>query len=208
MTPVRGGAAPGGALMLGLVLLPRAAFAHFTPGLDPLSYLGEGAMAVWAAPWLVLPVVALGLALGLCVPEGLWKALLALFVGLLVGLAVSAQVWVWAQVVPPLAVGLVVAVVAALVPPHRSGPALFGLAGFAGAVIGADVLDGYVFLDVPVTLLIGIAGAVIGTVGALAGAVLVTRLWIARPWVTILWRIAASWGAAIQVLYLAFILAG
>lgn len=197
-----------GALAVALALLPRAARAHsFASGLDPLGYLVEGALAVWAAPWLMLPVAVVGIALGLAGAPVIRTALAAFLAGALVGLAASAFVGVWAQVVPPLAVGLVVAVLAALVPSERTGPALPGLAALAGATVAADVLEGFFFLDVPATLLAGIAGAATLAVAAIALGVVGTRRWVARPWITILWRIVASWGAAIQVLYLAFILA-
>lgn len=191
-----------------LSLVPGVVAAHsFSSGLTPAGYLVEGALAVLAQPWLILPAAALGVALGLAGRRGLWRALGVLAVALGVGLAVSPYVVAQAIVAPPLGVGIVVAVVAALTPPGRVRAALPGLAALTGLTVGADALEGYYAVDMPPTLLIGILGAALGTVAAVAGLAILTRGRFPLPWVTILWRVAASWVAAIQLLYLALLFA-
>ena len=187
-------------------LLPAAAAGHsFSDGLGPVGYLVEGALAVWVQPWLILPVAALGIGLGLA--GRMRRALVLLGLGLVAGLVLSPLIVAQAIVAPPLAVGLVMAVVAALVPPARARGALPGLAVLTGVTVGADAIEGYHVIDMPPTLPVGVAPGGLLAVAALGGAAAASRAWLVRPWVTILWRIGASWVAAIQLLYLALLFA-
>ncbi len=101
-----------------------------------------------------------------------------------------------------------VAVCAALVPLGRIAAAVPWLAGLVGFATVAAALEGHRFAEVS---LAARAGLLLAIHGSLAGGAVLLRLSLAampHPATAMLWRVAASWIAAILVLYLAFGLRG
>ncbi|MBV7409719.1 hypothetical protein [Maritimibacter sp. DP1N21-5] len=188
-------------------LLPGAAFAHaFDTGRDAYGLFLEGTGVILATPALLLPLAALGVALALWKSEGMLAAWPALLIGMLAGFALAPLVPPTAALVP-LAFGLVIGVLSALFPLERIAPAIPILAGLMGLAVIAAALEGHGFGEIGVLIRAGIFFAANAVVAVVAGAV----RWITEHWpgevTRIGGRIAASWLAAILVLYLAFAMA-
>ena len=196
------------ALLLAALLAPGVARAHaFSTGRDAYGGFLEGAAVVLSSPGLLLPLLALALTLTLWHPEGLLKAWPAFLAGSLAGVAAGLVAGPW-MALAALGVGLVLAFVAALVPPGRIAPALPLLAGLTGLVVLAAALEGHGWAEVALATRLGI---LFGAQFALAASAGVVRLALERapsPATTILWRVTGSWLAAILVLYLALSLRG
>ena len=185
-------------------LLPGAAFAHaFDTGRDAYGLFLEGAGVILATPALILPLVAMGVALGLWRTEGLLAAWPGFLLGTLAGFAL-APVVPPAILLVPLAFGLVIGVLAALLPLERIAAALPILAGLMGLAIVTAALEGHSFTEIGVLIRAGIFFAANLTLAIAAGVI----RWVTERWpgevTRIGGRVAASWLAAILVLYLAF----
>lgn len=198
-----------GALGLGAALAaPGPALAHaFATGRDAYGNFLEGAGVALGSPGLLLPVLALAVALGLWRREGLLGAWPHALAGSLAGLALAPLAGPW---IAPAAmgVGLVLAVLAALVPLARLAAALPLLAALTAAIVLAAALEGHGFAEIPQATRAGLLFGVHFALSAGAGLVRFTRERIAHPATDIGWRVAASWLAAILVLYLAFTFSG
>jgi len=198
-----------GALCLaGALVVPGAARAHaFATGRDAYGNFLEGAGVALGSPGLLLPVLALAVMLGLWRREGLLKAWPHALAGSLIGLALAPLAGPWVATAL-LGIGLVLAALAALVPPGRIAPALPWLAALTAAIVLAAALEGHGFAEIPNATRVGLLFGVHFALSAGAGLVRYTRDRIAHPVTDIGWRVAASWLAAILVLYLAFTVAG
>lgn len=201
----RGAAA---AATVAALLAPGSAFAHaFSTGRDAYGNFLEGAGVALASPGLLLPVLALAVMLGLWQDEGLLKAWPHALVGSVAGLLLAPFVGPWVALAT-LGIGAVLAVITALVPLKRLSAAIPLLAGFAMLMTLAAALEGHDIEEIPNATRVGLLFGVHFALAAGAGLVRVTRERILHAATTIGWRIAASWLAAILVLYLAFSLAG
>lgn len=182
---------------------PDAAAAHgFAPDRGMVGGFLDGADVVLATPGLILPLAALGIALALGRPGDMRRAAPAGLAAALAGLVAAPVAGPWV-LVAPLVLGLVVAAVAALAPPGRTGPVLPVLAALSGLGIVAAVFAGHGLRDVPHPVRVGVVTAVLAVPAAVRAVVQATRDAVPHPAATILWRIAASWIAAILVLFLA-----
>lgn len=180
-------------------VLPTAAAAHgFTPGADPWSQIIAGALVPLSDPALLLALLPLGLTLGIWSTEGLPRLWPALAAGLVTGAATA-----------PLA-GLSIAFTAILT---GLATALMGAAALAwpfwlmaavcaagGLVTGIAMLEGHPFGSLPITLYFGMIGGALLTVAAPFALVATTRTLVPAPWLTIGWRVASSWLAAIALM--------
>lgn len=193
-------------LAFAAALVPGVARAHAFGSYDSAyqNFL-EGAAVFMAAPGLVLPVLAVAVALALWQREGLLQAwglgLVATILGQ--GLALLAGPWI---AMVPLGLGLVVAVLAALVPLARLGPAMPVLAGLTLLAVTVTSLEGHGWGEVALATRVGLLFATHLVLAAAAGAVRFTRDKVPHRATDILWRVVASWLAAILVLYVAFTL--
>jgi hypothetical protein len=195
-------------LALALALGPQAVLAHAFGVYDSAynNFL-EGAAVFLASPGLLVPVLVLAIALGLWRAEGLLAAWPHMFAGSVTGLALAPFAGPWVATTP-LALGIVVAGLAALVPLARIAPALPWLAALVGLAVGLAALEGHGYDEVAMATRAGLLFAVQFALAAGAGLVRLSRDRFAFHATDILWRVAASWGAAILVLYLAFALKG
>jgi hypothetical protein len=185
-------------------LIPGAAFAHaFDTGRDAYGLFLEGAEVILTTPALVLPLVATGVALGLWRTEGLLAAWPGFLIGALAGFALAPFAPSSIALVP-LAFGLVIGVLAALLPLERIAAALPILAGLMGLAVVTAALEGHGFAEIGLLIRTGIFFAANMTLAVAAGVI----RWVSERWpgevTRIGGRIAASWVAAILVLYLAF----
>jgi hypothetical protein len=187
------------AAALAAALLPTAAAANaFTPGADPWSQIISGALVPLSDPALLLALLPLGLTLGIWSTDGLPRLWPALAAGLVAGAAAA-----------PLA-GLSIAFTAILT---GLATALMGAAALAwpfwlmaavaaatGLVAGMTMLEGHAFGSLPMTLYLGMIGGALLAVAAPFALTATTRRLIPAPWLTIGWRVAASWLAAIALM--------
>ncbi len=195
-------------LALLAALVPGAAHAHaFSTGKDAYGAFLEGAGVILATPGLILPLAALAVMLALWKADGMVAAWPAFLIGQVVGMAAAPFVGTWIAVVP-LAFGLVLGTLAAVAPLERLAPALPVFAGLVGAVTMAAALEGHTVAEIGVAIRLGLFVAANIATAALAGvARAVLERWDAEV-TRIGWRVAASWIAAILVLYLAFAMTG
>jgi hypothetical protein len=179
--------------------IPTAAAAHgVTSGGDPWSQIIAGALVPLSDPALLLALLPLGLTLGIWSTEGLPRLWPALAAGLVTGAATA-----------PLA-GLSIAFALILA---GLTTALMGAAALAwpfwlmaavctanGLVIGMAMLEGHAFGSLPMTLYLGLIGGALLTVAVPFALVATTRTLVTVPWLTIGWRVASSWLAAIALM--------
>ncbi len=187
------------ATVAAVALLPSVAAAHgYIPGADPWSQIIAGALVPVTDPALLLALLPLGLTLGIWSTEGLPRVWPALAAGLVAGAAAA-----------PLA-GLSIAFAAILT---GLATALLGAAALAwpfwlmavvsagtGLVTGMAALEGHAFGTLPMTLHLGIVGGALVTVAVPFALVAATRDLVPAPWLTIGWRVASSWLAAISLM--------
>lgn len=197
-----------GSATLVVALVPGTARAHAFGSYDSAyqNFL-EGAAVFLASPGLLLPVLSVALVLGLWRAEGLlaaWGPILAATL-LGQGLALVAGPWV-ASV--PLALGVVVAVLGALVPLKRIATALPVLASLVALAVSAGALEGHGWGEVALATRLGILFGLHFVLAAAAAIVRISRDTFPHHTTDILWRVVSSWLAAILVLYLAFTLRG
>jgi len=196
------------AVVLIAAAAPGTAHAHaFATGRDAYGNFLEGAGVALGSPGLLLPVLSISVALGLWQREGLLKAWPHALAGSLLGLAVAPLTGPWIALTA-MGLGLLLAVLAALVPLARVSAALPWLAALAMAATLAAALEGHTFGEIPQATRVGLLfGAHFG-LAAGAGLVRLVRDRLDYPATIIGWRVMASWLAAILVLYLAFSVAG
>ena len=188
------------------VILPTDAAAHaFDAGADAYRQIIEGAFVPLADPVLLLALLPLGLALGIWRTDGLSRLWPALAVGLVAGAAAAPFAGVSVAPAAILA-GLALALMGAAA--LRWPVWLMATAATAtGLVSGMAAFEGHAFGEIPAPVALGtLAGALLVAVVA-AGLVSFTRDATAAPWVTLAWRIAASWLAAIALMLAALRLA-
>ena len=178
---------------------PSPAAAHvFDPGADLWGQILSAALVPPSDPALLLALLPLGLTLGIWRTDGLSRVWPALAVGLAAGAAAA-----------PLA-GLSIAFTAILT---GLAVALLGAAALAwptwlmaavsaatGLVAGMTALEGHAPGALPVTIYLGILMGALVTVAAPFLLVSATRDLVPAPWLTIGWRVAASWLAAIALM--------
>lgn len=191
-----------------LLLAPGAARAHAFGVYDSAynAFL-EGVGVFLASPGLLLPILALAVALGLWRAEGLLAVWAPVLLATLAGIALAPFVGPWAGL-PPLALGLVVAALAALVPLERLAPAIPMFAVLTSLAAMVAALEGHGWGEVSLATRAGLLFGLHVALAAGAGLVRVTRETFRHRATDILWRVVASWLAAILVLYLAFALRG
>lgn len=198
--------APGIALALGLA--PGAARAHaFDLSSSGYANFLDGAGVVLGSPGLLLPLLALAVALGLWRSEGLLTAWPWVLGATLSAQPLALLAGPWAALVP-LALGLVNAALAALVPLGRIAPALVPLSVLTALAAMVSALEGHGWAEVPWSTRAGLLFGLHFALAATAGLVRLARDHIRHRATDIAWRVAASWLAAILVLYLAFLLRG
>lgn len=187
-------------------ILPTGAAAHaFDPGADPYRQIIEGAFAALSDPVLLFALLPLGLALGLWRSDGLAQLWPALAAGLVAGAAAAPLA---GPAIVPAAhlAGLAVALLGAAALRWPSW-LMAAAAASTGLVSGMAALEGHAVQDLPAPAVLGLLGGalLLGTIPA--GLVSATRDATAAPWVTLAWRIAASWLAAIALMLAALRLA-
>lgn len=178
---------------------PSGAAAHaFDPDADAYSQIMEGALVPVSDPVLLLALLPLGLTLGIWAADGplrIWPALAA---GLVGGALAAPLAGLWiahAAILMGLAVSLMGAAA-------RRWPLwlMVAVAAATGTVSGMAVLEGHAFGSLPAPIYLGVVFGALLVVLVPAGAVSFTRDSVGAPWVTIAWRIAASWLAAIAMM--------
>lgn len=191
----------------GLLLAPGAVQAHsFKSGAGSYQDFLEGGKAIIAYPGVLLPLAGLGLLLALWDREGMIRAWPALIAGLLLGVPLGA-VSTPGVALALIGLGTFVAALAALLSRHWRAEAL-GLAAVTGALAMATSLEGHGFLQLPVFVHLGLFVTMNLVVAVSAGLVRVSTDRFPADWMRIGWRVAASWIAAVMVLYLAFVSRG
>jgi hypothetical protein len=187
--------------------LPGRAVAHaFQGGAEPYAQFVEGAGVILAYPGILLPVLAMGVAISLWQTEGLPRVWPFALAGQVVGVfaAVLAGPWIAMAV---MALGVCTAVLAALWPESRRGviTAFCFLSGL-GAVSVA--LEGHGLFELSVFIQLGILFGVNLVLAVGAGAAALTLERVPAAWMQIGWRVVSSWIAAILLLVLAFTIRG
>ena len=166
----------------------------------------EGVLVIVAYPSAILPLVTLGIFLSLWQKEGFLKALPAMLVGAILGLGLGAVSGPW--ILPATqAAGGVVAILAALLTRPNQLLAL-GMSFVLTTMVVALSVEGHGFLELPLMIHLGIFFGLYLVVAAVSSWTRLTLEHIDKSWVRIIWRIAASWIAALMILYVAFTLNG
>lgn len=190
-----------------MALVPTGAAAHaFASGADLYAQFVEGAGVVAAYPATFLPLLALGLFLGLWSPEGMVRAWPVFLAGQIAGIGLAALAGPWILPVG-LAAGIIVATLGALLP-RGSAPLGLGLAGAIGALSLMTGLEGHGLFELPAMIHLGILFGVNVATALSAGLARLALERVAADWMRIALRIACSWIAAMLMLILAFTLRG
>jgi hypothetical protein len=187
------------AAILAAATLPTATAAHaFAPGPDPWSQIIAGALVPLSDPALLLALLPLGLTLGIWSAEGLPRLWPALAAGLVTG-AAAAPLASLSIAFTAILAGLATALMgaAALAWPFWL---MAAVAAAVGLVAGMTMLEGHPFGSLPMTLYLGMIGGALLTVAIPFALVATTRTVVAAPWLTIGWRVASSWLAAIALM--------
>ena len=195
------------AVTAALVTSATRAGAHsFGAGTDAFEAFVEGSNAVLFSPYSLLPCLSLGVLLTLWRSDGMVKVWPVLIASHAAGFVLAPLVGVW--VIPVLvAVGAATGTLAALLPRHSRWEAVT-LGALVGGLTMLASLEGHGWLELTLPIYLGIFAAASFAVAAGAGIARVAIDNVPYPWVRIAVRIAASWLAAMQVLLLAFLLAG
>ena len=185
--------------------LAGPALAHgFPPKVPFHDRVFDGIEEVLFSPATLLPLIALGLLIGLYGRRVLAQLWAVLIFSQILGLALAATTADW--ILPPLlGAGGLIASLAALLPSHSVREVQLATAATCALAVAA-ALDGHGPFDTPFASLLGILVAVNLTIGAAAVLPLGTMAISSAAWLRILWRVAASWIAAALILYLAFIM--
>jgi hypothetical protein len=191
---------------VGIGAAGRAEAHAFDLGAGAYVQFVEGAGVVLALPGLLLPLVALGIAISLWDTEGLprvWPMALAgqaagLILAPLMGPGIAAGA---------MALGAGVAALAALWPgSHRA--VIATISTLTGLFVTLAAFEGHGLFELPLAVHAGVIFAVNLVLAAGAGAAaLALERWPAG-WMRLGWRIVASWLGAVLVLMLALALGG
>lgn len=188
-----------------LLLASGAAQAHsFAAGADIYDAFVAGAAVMLAAPATLLPLMALGLLLSSWHSDGMVRAWPVFLAGQLAGIVLAPFVGLWITNAL-LIFGCIVAVLVALLPRHVR-PEVLALAAIGGAGSTAYGLEGHALFELPVMIHLGIIFATNLIAAAAAALMRAATDRFPGQIMSIGWRVAASWLAAVQVLLLAFLL--
>ena len=102
-----------------------------------------------------------------------------------------------------LAFGIVMGALAALLPKHNPN-AVLAFAAFSGVLSLAASLEGHGLFELPIFIYVGILFGTNIAVAITAGAARYAMERYTAEWMRIVWRVAASWIAAMLMLILAF----
>jgi hypothetical protein len=190
-----------------LLAIPRSAMAHaFSAEAEGYRLFLEGLAVPFVSPAMLLPLLALGLLIGVWRKGGMVAAWPFFLTGQVAGIGLAP--WAGAGVaIAILVAGVAAAIVAALVRPVPD-PLVPPLAAVMGALATMTGLEGHGFLELSVFIHLGILLGVILIVVDTAALTAGTMITWPHSWIRIGWRIAGSWLAAITTLFLAFLLRG
>lgn len=180
----------------------NAAAHAFRSGAEHYDQFLEGASVILAYAGTLLPLTASGILAGLWHVDGMVRTWPALAAGLLLGLPLS----VYASpmiVIGLVALGVVTAVLAALLP-HHTAIECRVLAFLTGLLAMMASLEGHGLFELPVLIY---AGIILTASFVFVAAANLTRMSIERfpnHVTVIVFRVLASWIAAILLLFLAF----
>ncbi len=172
-------------------------------GADAYTRFLEGTGVVLGYPPALLPLIALGILLGLWRADGMVQGWPYYFGGLIVGIGVAAVSPPWAAL-SPMGIGIVAAVLTALMITRLSKMVIVVLSATMGIATTAAGLEGHGFLEISLMIHFGILLAASALIPISASVVRMSLDRFTQPWLVIGWRIAASWLAAIMLLYMAF----
>ncbi|NKX44937.1 hypothetical protein [Roseicyclus persicicus] len=197
----------------GLALVAAAACAAgraeahaFQGGAGAYEQVIEGAAVILGYPGLLLPLLALGIAVSLWDSEGLPRVWPGALAGQVAGILAAPLAGVW--IAPAvMALGVGVAALAALWPDSRRD-VIAALAVATGLGVMMSALEGHGLFELPLFIHLGLVFAANLVLAAGAGAAALTLERVAAPWMRIGWRVVASWIGAILLLVLAFTLRG
>ena len=178
-------------------VLAAPVHAHgFAPGANPWSQILSGALLPLSDPALLLALLPLGLTLGLWRRDGLQRLWPAFAAGLGAGLLAAPFAGLSIAFTAVLT-GLVVALlgVAGLSWPNWLMAAATAATGLVAAMAA---FSGHAAGSIPATAALGILGGAALAVGLPFALVTASR--DLTPWLTIGWRVAASWLAATALL--------
>jgi hypothetical protein len=194
-------------LSAAIVALAGRANAHaFQGGAEPYSQFIEGAGVIVTYPGILLPIVAMGVAISLWNPDGLPRVWAFGLLGQAVGVFVAPYLGPWVAAAF-IALGVIVAGLAAIWPESRRAviTAMTGLIGF-GAMVAA--LQGHGLFELSLFIHLGILFGANMCLAAGAGAAALALEKVPAHWMHVTWRVVASWIGAILMLFLAFSLRG
>ncbi len=182
----------------------QAAAHAFQGGADGYAQFVEGASVILTYPGILLPILALGVAVSLWDTEGLPRVWPYALAGQVLGIFAASVVGVWVAVAF-MGLGVVVAVLAALWPVSNRA-VMTGLAGLTGLGAIAAALEGHGLFELPVMIHLGILFGANLVLAAASGASALAMERVGAEWMRIGWRVVASWIGAILLLFLAFAL--
>lgn len=174
----------------------------FQGGADGYAQFVEGAGVILTYPGILLPILALGVAISLWDTEGLpgvWPYALA---GQVAGVFTASVVGVWVAAAF-MALGVVIAAMAALWPANRR-IVITVLAALTGVGAISAALEGHGLFELPLLIHLGILFGTNLVLAAASGAAALAMERVPAEWMRIGWRVVASWIGAILVLFLAF----
>lgn len=184
----------------------RADAHAFQGGAEPYAQFIEGAGVIVTSPGILLPIVAMGIAISLWDTDGLPRVWPHAIIGQIIGVVLGPLVGVWIAAVF-IGLGVVIACLAALWPENRH-PVIAAFTGLIGLAAMATALQGHGLFDLSVFIQLGILFAANMILAAGAGAAALALDKVPAPWMRIGWRVVASWIGAILMLFLAFGLRG
>ena len=190
------------AVLAALICSGKAEAHAFDTGADQYAQFIEGVGVILASPETLLPLAALGILISLWQPEGLLRVWPVFLIGQAIGIPLAAAIGPW--VVPTVqGAGLLIAVWAALMQRHAR-IAVIVASLTLGALVMMASLEGHGLLELPVAIHLGIFFGINLSIAMVAGMARFAIEQVDTTWMRILWRIAASWLAAILVLLFAF----
>lgn len=192
---------------LALPCLAVEASAHaFQDGVVFYDQFLEGAGVVIGYPGILLPLLSLGLLVSLWDPDGMLRVWPVFAAGQIAGIPAAALAGPGVADLC-LALGILTAGLAARLGRHGRAEVM-GLAALSGALALAVSLEGHGLFELSVFIHLGLLLGVNLVVAVSAGLTRTVLDLVERPWMRIGWRVAASWLAAVQILLLAFAVAG
>lgn len=190
----------------GLLAAGQARAHAFQGGADLYEQFVQGTAVILIYPGILLPVLAMGIAVSLWDTDGLPRVWPLALLGQVAGIFAASSVGVW---VGPafMALGIGVAALAALWPTSQR-VVIAALAAITGLGATAVSLEGHGLFELPVMIHLGILFGINMVLALGAGVSRLALVQVPAPWMQIGWRVAASWIAAILMLFLAFALRG